>query len=107
MRRIKNALTKPRRKDAAGIMRERLEEVHRMIPQSDIAKKNGLNLDIFLSHIAWEKGLTERTALKYLHHLQNLGHIEIDHDQNHIEITNKPASFINFDKDQPQKEEGE
>ena len=78
-----------RSRDAAGVKRARLEQIYKMIPQTDRAREEGLNLSVFLSQIVWNIGLSESTSLKYLKHLENLGAIQVVQALNKIEVLNK------------------
>ena len=76
-------------RDAAGVKKERLEKIYKLIPQTERARNEGLNLKVFLSQIAWTIGLSASTALRYLEDLENLGAIQVEIAQNKIMVLGK------------------
>ena len=78
-----------RSRDAAGVKRARLEQIYKMIPQTDRSREEGIDLSVFLSQIVWTIGLSESTSLKYLKHLENLGAIRVNKSLNLIEVISK------------------
>jgi Fic family protein len=76
-------------RDGASLKRERIETIYGLIPKTAEVYEQGLKLSVFLSSIVWHIGLSEKTSLKYLQHLENLGFIRVKKSLNLIEVISK------------------